>query len=128
MVSAGGVTVGGADDVVTRIFPSDRRTGTGGGVEGRFRRGVCDCLLSRAPPPDETFLLGRVDWTIGIGIRGGGNDNCSRGASIDAILGTASELSCIRFSDNWLSQAGCNTRLLTGPSEVVLSTEAEEEI
>lgn len=53
--STAGMAVGGADVTVSRTFPTDRRTGTGGGVEGKLRRGACDCTL------DEACLLGTED-------------------------------------------------------------------
>jgi len=130
-VLVGGTTAGGADEVVWRIFPTDRRTGTGGGVEGRLRRGVFDWVLVRLL--DENCLLGTADWLLGIGISGGGKHSCSRGASMDDTFelaaGRISELPCTRLSGNWLSYAGRSTIwLFNCPSvEELLSTEAEED-
>lgn len=121
----GATTAAGVDDVVSRILPRDRRTGTGGGVDGRLRRGVLWA---------DTCLLTAVIWLLGTGIRGGGRDNCSRGASIEVTLelaaGSISGVLRRRLSDSWLSYAGwMTTWVFSWPlTAELLSARADEDI
>jgi len=56
--AARGGTAGAPVDI-SWTLPTDRRTGTGGGVNGRLRRGAC--ARARALPADDASLLGAVD-------------------------------------------------------------------